>query len=249
MKKTFRKPQLVSALGLVFGLGASHAALAGPADTVYQPIVEKGETEFEFRGGYRDFSGAPSEHAFVFDVGYGVTNNWRTELVLEYSSEEGNPGKLEAWEWENVIVLTEPGKHWMDVGLFAEYEHAFSAGPDELKVGPMFQKEIGPTVANLNLLLEHEIGSGASGHTELGYTWQVRWLGKPTLEWGVQGIGGMGEFGRLGDDDAHSIGPALFGVKRLSSGNKIAYNAAVLGGLNDAAPDVIARFQLEYEMY
>lgn len=236
-------------LSLAIGLLACSAAFAGPADKVYSPIVEKGETEFEFRGGYRDFDGAPSEHAFVFDVGYGVTNNWKTELVLEYSAADGKPGRLEAWEWENIIVLTEQGKHWADVGLFAEYEHTFADGPDELKIGPMFMKEIGPTIANLNLLLERKIGRGAGTDIELDYSWQVKWRGKEALEWGVQGFGGLGEIGDLGEGDKHSIGPALFGVKRLASGNKIGYNAAVLAGINEAAPDTTVRFELEYEMY
>lgn len=240
----------VAALAVALPLIAcSPLALAGPADTVYTLNVEKGETEFELRGGYRDFADAPSEHAFVFDVGYGVTNDWRTELVLEYSSEQGNPGKLEAWEWENVIRLTEQGKYWADVGLFAEYEHGFSASPDVLKIGPMFQKDIGGTVANLNLLFEREVGSGSSDATMLAYTWQVRWLGKPALEWGVQGLGELGEIGHIGTDDRHSIGPALFGVHQFADGNKVSYNAAMLAGLNAAAPDVTARFQIEYEMY
>jgi hypothetical protein len=212
-------------------------------------VIEAGETEFELRGGYRDYGNGPSEHAFVFDIGHSVNSRWRTELVLEYSSEGGEPGKLEAWEWENVFALTEQGKYWADLGLFAEYEHGFSAGPDELKIGPMFQKEIGRSVANLNLIFAHEVGSGASDETELDYTWQVRWLGNPRLEWGVQGIGGLGELSHLGGDDSHSAGPAIFGVHRLADGNKVSYNAAILAGLNPAAPDLTARFTIEYEMY
>lgn len=231
------------------GMLAASTATAGPADTVYTLNVEKGETEFEWRAGYRDFPDAPSEHAFVFDVGYSVNNRWKTELVLEYAAEDGNPGKLEAWEWENVVLLTEQGKYWADVGLFAEYENVFAAGPDEIKIGPMFQKEIGATIANVNLLFLREIGSGASHDTELDYTWQVKWRGREALEWGVQGIGGFGAVEHLGEGDRHSIGPAFFGVQRLRNGNKIAYNAAVLAGINAAAPDITVRAQLEYEMY
>ena len=244
-KKKLSAALLLSLLSVV----VLPSAFAGPAATVYVPVVEKGETEFEFRGGYRDFNGAPSEHAFVFDIGYGVSNRWKTELVLEYAAEGGNPGKLEAWEWENIIVLTEQGEHWADVGIFAEYEHTFAAGPDEMKIGPMFQKEIGSTVANLNLLFAHEVGSGASNDTGIEYTWQVKWRGTPALEWGLQGFGGLGVLGHIGAGDEHIVGPALFGLKRLASGNKIGYNAAVLAGVNDAAPDVTVRFQLEYEIY
>lgn len=234
---------------LAFAICASSTAIAGPADKVYRPFVEKGETEFEFRGGYRDFGNGPDEYAYIFDLGYGVTERWKTELVVEYEGETGFGGKLAAMEWENIIVLTEQGKHWVDVGLFVEYEHTFADGPDELKIGPMFEKQVGSTITNLNLIFEREIGSGASHDTELDYTWQVKWQGKPELEWGLQGFGGLGTVDHLGEDDKHSVGPALFGVKRLANGNKFAYDAALLAGLNKAAPDLTVRFELEYEMY
>lgn len=234
---------------MLLAMITSGTSLAGPADKVYRPIVEKGETEFEFRGGYRDFSTDPSEYAYVFDVGYGVTDRWKTELVLEYSGVNGYGGSMEAWEWENIIVLTEQGKHWVDVGLFAEYEHSFAAGPDEIKIGPMFEKQIGNTVNNLNLILERQVGSGASNDIELDYSWQVKWTGKESLEFGVQGFGGLGEISHLGDGDKHSVGPAIFGLSKLANGNKFRFDAAYLLGLNDNAPDRTFRFQIEYEMY
>jgi hypothetical protein len=236
-------------LAVAMGLFASPAALAGPANKVYRPIVVKGETEIEFRGGYRDFDGGSDEYAYVLDVGYAITNRWKSELVVEYSGETGFGGTFEAVEWENILVLTEQGKHWVDVGLLIEYEHTFADGPDELKIGPLFEKEIGPTIADLNLIFERGIGSGASSDIELDYAWQVKWRGNEALEWGVQGFGGLGELSNLGNDDKHSIGPALFGVKRLASGNKLSYDAAILAGLNEAAPDFTLRFQLEYEIY
>ena len=249
MKPSVSAPVSLSLLALAVGCFASASAVAGPADKVYKPIVEKGETEFELRGGYRNFSGGPDQYAYVFDLGYGVTERWKTELVVEYEGETGFGGKLAALEWENIIVLTEQGKHWADVGLFVEYEHTFADGPDELKIGPMFMKEIGPTVANLNLLFERKIGSGATSDIDLDYTWQVKWRGNEALELGLQGFGGLGEVSDLGQGDKHSIGPALFGVKRLASGNKLAYDAALLAGVNNAAPDMTVRFELEYEMY
>lgn len=230
-------------------LPASAVTVAGPADPVYAPVVEKGETEFEFRGGFRDFSGAPNERAFVFAVGYGVTDRWQTEGVLEYASEGGERGRLEALEWENLFVLTEQGQHWMDIGVLAEYEHSFSSGPDTLKIGPLLQKEIGPTVANLNFRFDREIGSGASHATEMKYSGQLKWRGNEALEWGVQGFGELGELGHLGQGASHSFGPAVFGTKRLQGRNKVRYNGAVLAGLNQAAPDVALRFQLEYELF
>ncbi|HAZ08044.1 MAG TPA: hypothetical protein DCZ01_05870 [Elusimicrobia bacterium] len=239
----------VSLLAVAVSALASSAALAGPANKVYSPIVEKGETEIEFRGGYRQFDDATDSYAYVLDFGYDVTERWQTELVIEYAGETGFGGRIEAMEWENLFVLTEQGKYWVDVGLLVEYEHTFADGPDELKIGPLFEKEVGPTIVDLNLIFEREIGSGASSDIKLDYGWQVKWRGNELLEFGVQGFGGLGELSDLGEGDKHSVGPALFGMKRLASGNKIAYDAAILAGLNEAAPDMTVRFQLEYEIY
>jgi hypothetical protein len=230
-------------------LAATSTALAGPADKVYRPIVEKGETEIELRGGYFDFDGDPNEYASVVDIGYAFTNNWKSELVFEYEGETGEGGQPEALEWENLIVLTEQGKHWVDVGLLIEAEHSFSSAPEEFKLGLLLEKEIGPTIADLNLVAKKEFGDEASDETELEYRWNVKWRGNEALEWGVEGRGGLGTFQHFGEDDGHSIGPALFGVQRLKSGNKLAYDAAVMHGINNAAPDWTVRFNLEYEMY
>jgi hypothetical protein len=228
---------------------ASLTATAGPADKVYRPIVEKGETEVEIRGGYFDLHDSADEYAWVADFGYAFTSNWKSELVFEYEGETGEGAGPEAVEWENLIVLTEQGEHWADVGLLIEAEHTFSAAPEEFKLGLLLEKEIGPTIADLNLVAEKEFGHDASDETELEYRWQVKWRGNEALEWGVQGFGGVGTFEHLGEDDGHSIGPAMFGVQRLANGNKVAYDAAILVGVNEQAPDITARFNIEFEIY
>jgi hypothetical protein len=234
---------------LALALGGSAAAFAAPSDTVYRPIVEKGETEVEMRGGYFDVDHEADEYAWVFAVGHAFTNRWKTELVFEYEGETGEGGKPEAVEWENIWVLTEQGEHWADVGLLLELEHTFSEDPEELKIGLLLEKEVGPTIADLNLIGIREIGRGAGDETELEYRWQLKWRGKEALEWGLQGRGELGTVEHLGEEDGHSLGPALFGVQRLASGNKIAYDAAVMRGLNEAAPDWTLRFNLEFEIY
>ena len=243
MKKT------ISLSLIALALGFSTTAFAGPADKVYRPIVEKGETEVEIRGGYFDLDGEADEYAWVADFGYAFTTRWKSELVLEYEGETGEGHGPEAVEWENLIVLTEQGEHWADVGLLIELEHTFSAAPEEFKLGLLLEKEVGPTIADLNLVAVREFGDEASDDTELEYRWQLKWRGNEALEWGVQGFGTAGSFEHFGDDTEHSIGPALFGVQRLANGNKIAYDAAILGGLNSSAPDLTVRFNLEYEIY
>jgi len=233
---------------LASGFSIADHARAGAAEVVYQPIVENGETEIELRNGWRTFDGGREEHASILELGRGVNDHWFTEVEMEQAFEDGGPNRLESLEWENIFALTERGKYWMDFGLFASYEHTLSMAPDGMKVGPMFMKDIGPVTANVNLLFEREFGNGASHETGLGYTWQVRWHGREAFEVGAQGFGELGVLGHLGHDQSHIAGPAIFGSKRLGR-NTMKWNAAVLGGLDRAAPNVTIRTQIEIEMH
>jgi len=217
------------------------AAVAGPADKVYMPIVEAGETEFELRGGHARLDGGGDVNALVFDVGYGVTPRWFTELAVEYENGPGGSGEFAAVEWENVFQLTEQGRYWLDLGLFAEYEVKREGGAaDEIVIGPMLQKDVGRSQMNLNILFERQVGAGAENETEVAYAGQVKWRGRPEREWGLQAFG---------EEDEHRLGPALFSSHRLHNGNKFKFDAALLFGVTPETPDVTARFQVEYEMY
>jgi hypothetical protein len=223
------------------------AALAGPADKVYMPRVEAGEWELEWRAGVQD-EDEGYERAFVFDVGYGITPWWFTELVVEYEGVSGAGGAVEAWEWENIFQLTEAGQYAVDLGWFAKYEAVRASGaPDELVMGPMLQKDIGSTQANLNLLFGREVGAGHSDDTTLGYAWQAKWRGNPRFELGLQGFGDFGALDHLGSQHEHRVGPAAFGLLPLGTGRKLKYDLALLLGVGDDAPDRTARLSVEYE--
>jgi hypothetical protein len=230
------------------GLAFTGTAFAGAAEVVYQPIVENGETEIEYRGGWRTFDHGREEHANILELGRGVNDHWFTEVELEQSFEDGGPNRIESVEWENIFALTERGKYWMDFGVFAAYEHTWSASPDVIKIGPMFMKDIGPITADVNLLFEREVGKGASHATGLGYAWQARWHGSEAFEVGLQGLGELGTIGHLGQDQSHIAGPAIFGEKRFGT-NKLKWNAALLAGLDRNAPNATVRTQIEFEMH
>jgi hypothetical protein len=230
------------------GFGISKTAQAGPADKIYLPHVDYRELEFEFRGGWQDFNGsqAGDEHQFVFDVGYGVTPRWFTELAVFYSKAPNGGGQIEEFKSENIFLLTEPGEHWLDVGFLAEFVRNRAEGLNEIEFGPLFQKQIGREQFNLNLEFARELVDGAK--TQMGYAWQWKHRGNPKLEFGLQGFGGLGALGDLGQDHEFKLGPALFGTARLASGRKLKYDGAVLFGTTDETPDTTLRFQLEYEL-
>ncbi len=75
-------------------------AYAGPAAKVYLPQVEYQELELELRGGYQDSDGDPGDNTqqYVFDVGYGLTPFWFSEIAFEYGRESGVDGGLNTIE-------------------------------------------------------------------------------------------------------------------------------------------------------
>ncbi|MEO5831239.1 MAG: hypothetical protein ABIQ36_11810 [Rhodanobacter sp.] len=252
LQKSYRRG-LSLAAGLLSVLLVS-VAWAGPARTVYTPIVSFHEWEFEWRGGVQDWAQRDDgEQAMVASVGYGIAPRWFTEVAAEYSRTPGESARIEELEWENVIQLTEHGRHWMDVGLFAEYAYNRVEKTNNLEVGPMFQKELGRSQFNLNLLagrrLDKREAADGPTRTELSYALQWRWRSvSPLLNPGIQGFGKLGNLGHL-HSETFNLGPAVFGQSSLGGGSKFKYNAAVLAGLTQATPDITVRFQLEYEFF
>ena len=59
----------------------------------------------------------------------------------------------------------------------------------------------------------------------------------------------MGEWNHWEDsnEQSHKLGPAIFGKIGLGNKQAIRYNAALLYGVSDAAPDHTFRMQAEYE--
>lgn len=234
-------------------------AQAGPAETIYTPIVDYREWELELKGGWQDW-GNPDlgERASKLAVGYGVAPRWGVEFEAEYSQAPGAVAHVEEYEFENIFQLTEHGEHWLDAGIFAEIEHNRLNNLNAFTIGPMFQAESARTQTNLNLYWRRRLtglpaggdDEGADDNSRNDILYQVQWKYNlsPQFQPGLQVFGSL-------DDPAHmhsqelKLGPAFFGVAGLGDGKKIRYNAAIMGGLTRATPDTTIRFQLEYEFY
>jgi hypothetical protein len=249
--KTSRLRSVLIVAALVGSVSIGKVAGADPASKVYMPSVVQGETELELNGGYQKWRNHDDDkqRQLVVDVGYGLTAWWKSEFAVGYTRVPGESYKLDELEWENIFVLTEPGRYWIDAGLFAELARDYAHGRNLVEIGPMFQHESGSIQSNLNLLLQRELGAAAEPGLGLGYAWQVKWRGDARFEPGAQGFGSLGRTNDFGHASEHKIGPAFFGQVALGGRSKLKYDGAVLFGLNNNTPDTTVRFTLEYEMY
>jgi high-affinity iron transporter len=228
---------------------AGHAGEAHAAHVVYSPIVETGEKAIELRGDYDvdDDDALDGGQAHKLDLEWAPYSRWLTEAVFEVEREPGEDLELTELAWENVLQLTDQGRYWADFGLLAEYAHSLEDdGADAVELGLLGQKDFGRSQARLNLLFERDLDSGAEVGME--YRWQYRYRLSERAEPGLEMYGGLGEWGHSGslDDHEQQIGPALFGKFHAADG-ALRYEAGVLFGLTNVAPDATVRFLLEYE--
>lgn len=225
---------------------------AGSADYVYTTAIEQGERELGIKyGAASPLAGNRMQVAGV-GMGYGVTDYWFTEVYLKKEQIGAQSSTLA--EFENKFLFTETGQYAVDVGLLTEIEMPLSGlAPWELRMGPLFQTELGKMQLNLNLLFERALGAadenGVPFSTNMGYQWQVKYRLQPALEFGLQGLGEVGKWDNWSTSAAqiHRIGPAVFGKFALGNRQAIKYNAAWLFGASTAAPSHTFRTQLEYE--
>lgn len=227
------------------------AVQADPAAKVHVPDVVQGELELELFGGNQWWSGADDdrERQFVGEIEYGFTPWWRSGLGVGTTRIHGESYRLDEIEFENTFLLTEPGRYWLDLGLFAELAYDYPVRRNAIAIGPMFQKEIGALQGNLNVIFERELAHGGEPGAEINYEWQVKWRGNARFEPGLQSIGSLGRTNDFGHQTEANLGPAFFGQICTGPRNKLRYDAAVLFGLNRNTPDTTVRFQIEYELY
>jgi hypothetical protein len=248
-KKGRSRRGLIAPAVVATALLSPTAVQADPAAKVHTLEIEQGEFALELRGGQQWWRNNEEDRKrqFVGGIEYGVTSWWTTELEAGTTRLPNESYKLDEIEWENIFALTERGRYWLDLGLFAELARDRPEGRNQIEVGPMFQKEIDALQGNLNIIFERQLGARAEPGTEIDYEWQVKWRVNPRFEPGLQGFGTLGRTNDFGHAIEARIGPAFFGQIPAGRG-KLKYDAAVLFGLNSNTPDTTVRFEIELEL-
>jgi hypothetical protein len=224
------------------------AAPAGATHAVDSPAVEQGDAVVTFNG-HRTADSADDRDAegeYAFEFGYAPTAFWKTTVGWVWLEEPGGSLQSDAIAWENVFELTEPGRHWADLGVLVKYGRLLDGGDDAAELALLVEKAIGPSTLLVNLLAARELAGGVD--TAYGYSLSWAMPLRAGLDVGVEWYGEFGEwsdFGRL-QDRLQQAGPVVYGEIPGAGDGAFVFEAAVLFGLTSQAPDATFRLLLEY---
>jgi len=207
---------------------------------VYDPYVQPLERELEFRTLYQTDPDPLESDILRQRIGYGRSLSERVfaEAYLLAEKQPGSGLRLEGYEAEVKVQLTEQGQYAADWGLLFEFERERSESISEAAVAVLTSRQWGPWVGTLNLGLEYEYGSDIDNEFETFVSAQWRYRLRETLEPGVE---------LYADQFTRGIGPVLTGLVRTGGTAKWAWETGLILPLNDTTPDYTFRFLLEYE--
>jgi hypothetical protein len=253
-----RRVTCLALAGMALLSGAERALAVNASDYLFTPAVTQGEREIDFYGGTGssgDRTHAESNASLGF--GYGVTQHWFAELDIEYRWLSPVGTGLDAFEWENIIQIGEPGQWPVDIGMLCTIEKPYEASrkslPSEgasIKFGPLLQKDIGKIELNFNILITRFFQNPEFSPTQFGYQGQIKYRYSRPLEVGVQAFGRVSSREQAWaphSDQVLRVGPVLLGRLVMPKERSLSYNFALLFGTTARSPDTTLRFQAEYE--
>lgn len=230
-------------VALVF---AGHAHAHGVPVT-HSPYVHEGEAKLEVKSAY-NVNAHDNEDSWGGEImaGYGITSFWETEIGVGFEGHDDEDTEFNALIWENKFQLAPKGALFVDPGLKIEYAHNLQSGPDELTGKILLGKEIGKFTNLANISVGREVGEDSENDLEYGFAYALSYGYSENFSYGLEWYSAFGTFEKDSDDwseQSHSIGPVAYG----SFGHSLGYEAGVLFGVSEHAPDATIKASLEYE--
>lgn len=162
---------------------------------------------------------------------------------MEKSS--GENFKATNLKWENILVPFKPGEKFIDTGFYLEFEKGLESGaPDNLEGKLLLEKSLGSFTNTANLIISHEIGQNHSSDTNSGLAWKTIYRMDRAFQPGFEYYANTGPLNQhvSFNDQSHQLGPVAEGKL-----GPVKYNAGVLFGISQSAPDATFKVNLEYE--
>lgn len=218
---------------------------------VRSPMIDEREVEIDVKfARSRDSLAARSgAKSLVVELELTATPWWSPAIEGEWGWPAG-PGEarqFRATTFESRFAFAQPGAWWADVGLFVEYERGVGRrNPTALRVGPTFQKVVGPVSTWLNVSAVRERGAEARAGTGLVYAFQARWMLHEAFQPGIEAYGGTLESDR-DSHRQHLAGPVVFGSFDLAKNHDLRFELGYLHALQGSTPKGTFKLLLGWE--
>lgn len=212
-----------------------------------------------------DVGDGDTRSAHEIALGYSITDWWKTELAIEIENDAGETAELEAFEFENTLLLPflSSGGHSHDdkkkgkkdenelefvLGIYTALEILNDGGLNEgaVEVGPIAEIGYGPINVVGNFFFEIPLEDGVD--TGIEYALAVSTPINDQFAVGFEAFGeveeAFGDSPELGDTE-HSIGPAVYGNFDIGRDRFLEPRVAALFGVTDESPDAVISVNLE----
>jgi hypothetical protein len=201
-------------------------------DKVYHPYVTAMEKELEYR-----LTTAEGDYKHRLGAGKSFSDRFFAEAYL-IGTEQDDNFRLDGYELESRIQLTEQGEYAIDWGMLLELEKSHELEEWETAATALMEKQWGRWVGTANLTLEYEWGDRIDNEFETAAALQGRYRLSAHFEPAVELYAG---------ENTRAIGPVAMGDIRFAPGKKLHWESGVLFGFGKQSPDATLRLSAEYE--
>ena len=226
-----------------FAILLCSAAPAFATKTVTSPYVTKGKATVEWRGGLVTDDDGEDVFKTRNQFAYGFTDFY--EMKLSVDTRDDDAGMFNAFDVENKFQLLPKGEHFIDLGLRLDYVRSLNGGADEVGGKILLGKKTGEFSHLMNFETGREVGEDSSDDWGYGFSYGIAYPLTETVSLGGEWYS---DFGTLEDDSdewdeqEHMVGPVLYGT----AFEKIKYQAGVLAGVSESAPDATLKTTISY---
>lgn len=207
--------------------------------TVTSPYVTKGRATVEWRGGLETDDDDEDVFKTRNQFAYGFTDFYEAKISVDTRDDDG--GTFSDVDLENKFQLLPKGEYFVDLGLRLDYARSVNGGADEIGTKILLGKQTGKFAHLLNLEAGREVGEDSSDEWAYGFSYGVSYPVMDNFSIGGEWYSDFGDFEEDFDDQDHLVGPVVYGT---AYGLK--YQAGVLAGVSEAAPDATLKATVGY---
>ncbi len=224
---------------------------ASPAHAIFNVVstgIEEGVAGIESRNRFDhdDRVGEDGFRADTIKLDYGITKRWQMELALNWEDIPQHGYNYASTEVESKFRFYDPGDYWLDFSMKLAYEIAHESGvADAAKTKLQFAKKFEKWDHTANLNFSKEVGKDATKDITSSFAWRTRYAANEHFKPSIEYFASLGEWVDMPsyNDQAHRIGPVVYGNLTPEIGYKLGY----LFGLSKAAEDGSFKAFLSYE--